>query len=242
MSDYQLETFIGSGRVLFGGFNVGNVTALSHKIETETKSIKARNGGGTYDSITQVLGVQVEMKVSDFNDANLELALQALKIEHVGGAQTETLTAIAGGEMPLEFQPDGETPYTVATPDDATTYVLDTDYEETPLGIKFLAAGDIANDAAIKVAYTSVGGTAFEALAASQKEGLLVVDGLNDANGEPFTLSYYRFKVKPMATLAPFSDEFAELELNGDALADATKGVGQSKFMRMRKAPSVKSA
>lgn len=240
--NYERETFIGSGRVLFGGFYVGNVTELTHTVEKETKSVKARSGGGNYDSLTQVTGLKLAMKVSDFNDANLALALQALKIDHAGGSQTETVKAIAGGIVPLDFTPNGSTAYVVTSLDTLTTYVLATDYKETAIGIEFLATGAIVAGESVLVTYTSIPVTALEALAAAQVESTLVVEGLNDANNSPFTSVYHRFKIEPMGTMSPFSDDFGTLELNGDALADDSKGVGESKFMRMIKTPSVKTA
>ena len=240
-TDYKIETFIGSGAVYLSGFKIGNVTELSHTINKENKSVKARAGGGNYDSLTIITGVSLAMKVSDFNDANLALALQALKVEHVGSASTEqVVSAIDGGFVPLDFLVDHLATATVAT-DEATPVSLapDTDYILTPSGIKFVAGGLGVTGTAIKVVYTSKATTALEAYADSQKEGVLFVEGINDANGNPQNLTYHRFKGEPMASYAAFSDDFEELELNGEVLADTTRPPGVSQFLRMTKTPSV---
>ncbi len=243
MSEYTIETFIGSGAVYLAGFQIGNVTELSHTITKENKSVAARAGGGNYDSLTRITAVTLAMKVSDFNDANLALALQALKVEHAGGASTEqVVTPINGGFVPLDFLVDTSQAATVATDEDTPVSLAQgTDYTLTPSGIKFTKGGQAVDTQPVKVTYTSLPTTALEAYSDSQKEGVLFVEGINDVNGNPQNLTYHRFKAEPMGSFAPFSDDFAALEINGEVLADTTKGANKSKFLRMTKTPSVEA-
>lgn len=247
MNTYKKETFIGGGSVFIAGFDIGNVATLTHTIDIEEKSIKARATGGKYDTYSQVNAVAIELTVHDLNDDNLALAMQALKIMEPGGTEItepETVTALKPGALhALNFFVD--TTATVTVTDDADTpqsFTAGTDFEVTVNGIKTLKSGAITAGTVLKVTYTPKASTVLEALEGQQLEAPLTVIGANEAqSGAPFNIQYHKVKIAPTASFAPFSDDFAELPLAGEALADSTKQGGKSKFMRMVKTPSVEA-
>ncbi|MAD98908.1 MAG: hypothetical protein CMB99_16400 [Flavobacteriaceae bacterium] len=244
---FEKETFYGSAKVYIAGFHVGNVPSLTHTIETEEKSIPSRlPGGGKYDSLTIVNAVSLAMTLSDYNDDNLALALQALKIETSADTAItgEKQTAPApGGLVPLDaFVKVGEA---VQVQDDAQTpqtFTAGTDYEVTQTGIKVLEGGAITEGTTLVVDYVALGSTSLEMLAGTQKAVPVLVEGINEAqSGQPFNILYHSVKIAPSASFGAITDGYGSIELPGEALPDQTKGAGKSKFMRMVKAPSVKA-
>ena len=76
---------------------------------------------------------------------------------------------------------------------------------------------------------------ATQALVESGKEFALFMEGLNDAQGgQPFTIRVHRAKFSPVQNLGFISDDFAEIALAMDILADPlVTGSGLSPFMQL---------
>ena len=83
--------------------------------------------------------------------------------------------------------------------------------------------------------YTPKPANAIQALVQSGKEFSLFMEGLNDAqDGRPFTIRVHRAKFSPVQNLGFISEDFAEIALAMDILADPlVTGSGLSPFMQM---------
>ena len=57
-------------------------------------------------------------------------------------------------------------------------------------------------------------------------------DGVNENTGKRSVMDVYRWKPAPTSGLDLISDDFAEFDIEGEVLADSTKGAGLSKFFR----------
>jgi hypothetical protein len=99
---------------------------------------------------------------------------------------------------------------------------VDVDYVVSPAGIRVLSTGAILNAASIKVSYKSAVGNALQALVDSGQEVKVVIDGLNDASGKPWTLKFFKWKPSPTAGLDLIGDDFGSFDIEGGVLADAS--------------------
>ena len=233
MSETVTESYIGSGIVYVAGRDVGNASGVKIDIEQETKSLpNYRGGGGNAAEITKVKSVKLSMTMNDFSNANMALALRGV-VDVVASAPVtnELITAVLDGLCDTAKMIDTSVAPVVKTADDATTYDLDVDYVVSAGGIRPLSTGTILDGAALKVSYTSKAGNALQALVESGAEVKVVIDGVNDATGKPWTLKFYKWKPSPTSGLDLIGDEFGAFDIEGGVLADASiVAAGKSKF------------
>jgi hypothetical protein len=98
-------------------------------------------------------------------------------------------------------------------------------------GIRALSTGAITAAESLKVSYTSKAGNALQALVESGAEVKVIVDGVNDATGKPYTLKFYRWKPSPTSGLDLIGDDFGSFDIEGGVLADSSiVATGKSKF------------
>jgi len=224
MSGTQTESYIGSGIVYVNGRDVGNASGVKIDIEQETKSLpNYRGGGGNAAEVTKVKSVKLSMTLNTFSNANLALALRGV-IETLAQVTVvdEAVTAIHDGMADTARMIDMAEPVTVKHTSGAPTYVVDVDYVVSPAGIRVLSTGAILNAASIKVSYKSAVGNALQALVDSGQEVKVVIDGLNDASGKPWTLKFFKWKPSPTAGLDLIGDDFGSFDIEGGVLADAS--------------------
>lgn len=229
------ESYIGSGIVYVNGRDVGNCSELNFQIESDTKTLpNYRGGGGNAASVERVTAVRLSMKLHEFSNANLALALRGTVASVTAGTVTaEDVIAVLGGLSETANVVDIAQTVTVTNAAAAITYVAGEDYEATPAGIKILADGDITDEQALKVTYTKKAGTALEALVSSGADVRVVFDGLNDSTGRPSVVTVYKWKPAPTSGLGLISDDFAEFDLEGEVIADQSiVAAGKSKFFR----------
>lgn len=233
MSGTQTESYIGSGIVYVNGRDVGNASGVKIDIEQETKSLpNYRGGGGNAAEVTKVKSVKLSMTLNTFSNANLALALRGV-IETLAQVTVvdEAVTAIHNGMADTARMIDMAEPVTVKHTSGAPTYVVDVDYVVSPAGIRVLSTGAILNAASIKVSYKSAVGNALQALVDSGQEVKVVIDGLNDASGKPWTLKFFKWKPSPTAGLDLIGDDFGSFDIEGGVLADASVvAANKSKF------------
>jgi hypothetical protein len=203
---------------------VGNASGVKIDIEQETKSLpNYRGGGGNAAEVTKVKSVKLSMTLNTFSNANLALALRGV-IETLAQVTVvdEAVTAIHDGMADTARMIDMAEPVTVKHTSGAPTYVVDVDYVVSPAGIRVLSTGAILNAASIKVSYKSAVGNALQALVDSGQEVKVVIDGLNDASGKPWTLKFFKWKPSPTAGLDLIGDDFGSFDIEGGVLADAS--------------------
>jgi hypothetical protein len=228
------EQYIGSGIIYVDGRDVGNVSNANFAIEVNTVNRpNFRGGGGNAATLERVSAVRLSLTLDSFNNENLALALRG-KVD-VLTAQTVTdaeYTVAAGVNLVrTAHMIDLAEPVTVKDELDQPL-VKGTDFDVSAAGILPLPGGAISEDDIIKVSYTSVAGSALEALVESGAEVAVVMDGLNDNTGKRAVLDVYRWKPAPTTGLGLISEEFGEFPLEGEVLADTSKPVGKSQFFR----------
>lgn len=233
MSQTVTESYIGSGIVYVNGRDVGNASGVKVDIEQETKSQpNYRGGGGNAAEVTKVKSVKLSMTLNTFSNANLALALRGV-VESLNAVVVtdELVTSVHDGLADTAKMIDVAEAVVVKNQAGAVTYVKDTDYIVSPGGIRVLSTGAIPTNTPIKVSYKSAVGNALQALVDSGQEVKVVIDGINDASGKPWTLKFYKWKPSPAAGLELISDDFGSFDMDGGVLADSSiVAPGKSKF------------
>lgn len=233
MSQTVTESYIGSGIVYINGRDVGNASGVKIDIEQETKAQpNYRGGGGNAAEVTKVKSVKLSMTLNTFSNENLALALRGVVESLVAAVVTDELvTAVHDGLADTTKMIDVTEDVVVKNQAGTSTFVKETDYIVSPGGIRALSTGTIPANAPLKVTYKSAVGSALQALSESGKEVKVVIDGINDASGKPWTLKFYKWKPSPTAGLELIGDDFGSFDIDGGVLADSSiVAPGKSKF------------
>ncbi len=238
------HSFIGAGSVHIQPYDksapllpMGNISEFAFSFEEEKKEQKNYlGGGGVRNVVSRISSITGSIKAHDFTPDNIALALRASLTEIGATAITdEALTAhgVDGELIPFAYLPDLSQAITVTNSSDQEM-VKGTDYELTKSGIQVISGAGISSEQ-LTVDYTPLPGNMVQALVESGKEFSLFMEGLNDAQeGKPFTIKVHRVKFSPVQNLGFISEDFAEISLAMDILADATiTGAGLSTFMRL---------
>jgi hypothetical protein len=234
------ESYIGVGKVWAGKkgkakVHVGNVEKLDLSVEEDTKKLmdKTAQGGGVRNRVSTITGVTVDMTWTDFYPDNLAIAVFGNAATVAAGTVTdEPHTAFTGGLIRLAHI--NATSVVVKSGDGATTYVVGSDYTLSAAGIVPLSAADggaIPDDSPVKVSYSHPAQSVVEAITESGAELEVTFDGMNEAqSGKPVVVDIHRLRMSPGKGLSLIGSDFAKLEMKGEALSDATKGVGKSRY------------
>lgn len=242
-TDYS---YIGSGRILArkrgsaeAYREIGNCSALTLGVETETKSLRdfRSPGGGTYNQVDRITAVTLAMTAHDLSPENLALALYGTTEAVAGGAvSSEQAVAYKGGYVVLEGNPSAVSSITPAG--GGTAYTAGTDYVlqhgaiYIPPGSTIVAPSSPTTPN-IAVTYTDRKGNLVQALAAAAAELELVFLGLNEADsGSHVTVRAWRAKFGPASSVPLIGDDYASLEMTGALLADASKVGGESQYFQ----------
>jgi len=239
------KSYIGKGKVFLNGRAVGNVSELTFSINEEKKELPdfTSPGGGLYNSLRRITGVEMSLKMHDFSPENLAVAL-------FGSTSAVTATTVTDESISAPATLSADTLVTTAnvidtaqtvtvTSDPAgTTYTEDTDYTVTASGIVILAAGSISASDALLIDYTKKAVDVIQALTSSAQEYVLMFDGLNEAqSGTPVVIKVHRAKFGGAQTLGMIGDEFGEISLTGDVLKDTSiTTAGLSQYAEIKQA------
>ena len=242
-TDYS---YIGSGRILArkrgsaeAYREIGNCSALTLGVETETKSLRdfRSPGGGTYNQVDRITAVTLAMTAHDLSPENLALALYGTTEAVPGGAVTaEQAVAYKGGYLILDGNPSAVT--TITPTGGGTAYVAGTDYILQHGAIYIppgsgIPAPSTPTTPNVAVTYTERKGNIVQALAAAAAELELVFLGLNEADsGSVVTVRAWRAKFGPASSIPLIGDDYASLEMSGALLADASKVGGESQYFQ----------
>ena len=238
------QSFIGAGSVYIQPYDksapllpMGNISEFAFSFEEEKKEQKNyMGGGGVRNVVSRISNITGSIKAHDFTPDNIALALRASLTEIGATAITdEELTAhgIDGELIPFAHLPDLTQTITV-NDSSGQALVKGTDYELTKSGIQVIGGAGVSSEQ-LTVDYTPLPGNMIQALVESGKEFTLFMEGLNDAQeGKPFTIKVHRVKFSPVQNLGFISEDFAEIALAMDILADTTMtGSGLSTFMQL---------
>ena len=132
----------------------------------------------------------------------------------------------------------GPTSVVVTDGTGVTTYTAGSDYEVRPAGIYILPGSTIADGTSILIDYDYGAGDVIEAITNSGKEWEMVFEGLNEARSDkPVVVDIYRLKFSPAQSVDFIGDDYASLQLTGEALKDTSKtGAGISQYIKVRMA------
>lgn len=228
------EQYIGSGIIYVEGRDVGNVSNANFAIEVNTVNRpNYRGGGGNAATLERVSAVRLSLTLDSFNNENLALALRGKVDVLASETVTDAVYTVAEGTNLVRTAHMVDTGKTVTVKDELDApLVQGTDFDVSAAGILPLPGGSIMAGDTIKVSYSSVTGSALEALVESGLEVAVVMDGLNDNTGKRNVLDVYRWKPAPTSGLGLISEEFGEFALEGEVLADTSKPAGKSQFFR----------
>ena len=243
-------SYIGKGEIFLGPYaggaamvSVGNVAELTFSHETEKKELLdyTSAAGGKANAIERVTGVTMSLKAHDVNAANLAFgAFGSTSAITAAAVLNEPHVAYKGGLVPLVFVPDLAIAPVVTDVAGTTTYVAGTDYVLTTAGIYVTTGSAIPNSVAsavnIHVDYTKKAVNVVEALVNSAQEYKLVFAGLNEAqSGKAVVLTVHRFKSGAAQNISMIGDDYASLDLAGEALSDSLiTGAGLSKYYKVQ--------
>jgi hypothetical protein len=241
MQDYS---YIGSGKISMqevgattGLIEVGNASVCAMAVAETIKEMKdyTAPGGGTYNEVRRIDSVEFKCTLHDMDGTNLAKVLFG-DVSSVAGAtlgSPENVTAKLGAIV--EFAHPGASAALVQDVTNTTTYVLGTDYEITPAGIKCLTGGSITQDEVLHVTYTYPAYDIVEALRNSAKEYEILFEGLNEArSGKEVIVKLHRVKIGAAQNIDLISEDYAALEVSGKVLKDITKTGSLSQYFQAK--------
>ncbi|HEB94320.1 MAG TPA: hypothetical protein ENI94_12845 [Gammaproteobacteria bacterium] len=242
---YVEKSYIGKGVFRLGPadgsaplIDVGNATELTigHEVEEKTLANYRGCGGGNINKSSRISKVNLAFKVSDYSAQNMARAvfgdITAVSATPITG---ETHTAQLGGLVLADRVPDPDVAMTVKDGGGTTTYTEGTDYVRTTAGIEPLSTGAITDGSTIQLDYTPLAQDVIQALTQSQIPYIGVFEGLNEAQScKPFVVVCHIIKFDPTDSMSLIGDDYGELSLAGELLADTTKGTGLSQFYEAR--------
>lgn len=236
-------TYVGKGKVFLadngapatGLTEVGLVTNLKVSVAQEEKKLAdfTAPGGGTYNKLTRVTDVTIELSLRELLPENLSKALYGTSSKlAAGNVSAEMVTVAALGAL-LPLTKAGASSVVVKNQAGSVTYVAGTDYRVTGAGIIVLPGGSITASQQLSVSYSYPQQNLLQALTTSGGEYRLVLDGLNEAeSGKAVMLDVFRVKFSPTDGLEMIGDDFATLTIKGAVLKDTSKtGVGVSQYL-----------
>ncbi len=241
-------SYYGSGMIHLREFGakapliaVGNCSKLELNPQTETKKLTdfTQPGGGTYNQIERVTGMQLTYAFHDFSPENFARALRgSLQTIASGTATDELAAAYKGGLVLLDKIPSAIT--SVMAVSGATEYELGDDYEIRNGGI-FIPEGSsipAPTDGApnIKVTYSYSEQSNIAALVNPGKTYELVFTGLNEAReGKEVVVQAFRATHGILKQLALIADDYGVGEVDGELLPDNSRtGAGVSKYFEVK--------
>ena len=128
--------------------------------------------------------------------------------------------------------PDLTAAITVTNVGATITYTEGTDYVINTAGVYITTGSTIVEASTILIDYTKKAANVMQALVNSAQEYKMVFAGLNEAqSGKAVVLTVHRFKPGAAQNISMIGDDYASLDLPGEALSDsAITGAGLSKF------------
>lgn len=208
---------------------VGNVSALSLTLETETLEHRESYTGQRGTDLKLVTGKTARMSATleSFDLDNLALGLYGAKVAVTGTTVTgETLpTGLAVGDIVQTAHPKISSVVVKDSAGMPATLVAGTHYsvDDATFGrIQILSLGSFTQP--FKVDYTYAARKDVGMFTAAAPERWFTFHGLNTANGNSGVIvDLFRVALDPLSELALIGDEVAGYELRGEVLLDSTK-------------------
>lgn len=246
--EFKVESYIGSGRVFVDGRRVGNCSEvkLSYTLDKKTQP-NFEGGGGNLASRDKITGVALDLTCFNWSAENIALALQATLAQVASEAVTNEAHQMGLHTLvDTNYMLDATKTVTVKTAGGSPVTIPkvsatdgSVNYEISAAGITFLEGADVVaalgseSSIAITIDYTKHLAVVLQALLGTGKELKLVMDGVNDDNGNPAVVKVWRWKPSPTDGLNLISDDYATFALKGEVLADVSKPQGKSQFFEV---------
>jgi hypothetical protein len=209
---------------------LGNVSALSVTLETETLEHQESYSGQRLTDLKLIVGktAQVEATLESWDLDNLALGLYGQTVAVTGAAVTNEVlpNTLVANDIVKTVHPkiSSVTVKDSATPT-AATLVANTNYEieNASFGrIKILNPASFVQP--LKVDYTYAARKDVGMFTQPVPERSLIFHGLNTAVGNtPMVVELFRVQLNPLSQLPLIGDEVAAFTLAGEALVDDTK-------------------
>ncbi len=236
----QNYAYKGRGSVLMGlipsgpVMEVGNTEELKISIESETEELEDYESpaGGTAATSTWIKRVTVSLKLRNISPENLAKAYLGA-VSAISGATISAAnhTAYKGAHIVLDHIKPGSV--VVTNQAESTTYVVGTDYTVTNTGIYIAPNSNIGDASVIRVAYTHGNEQVVEALTSASQEYKIVFSGHNTAqSGRARVVILHRVRLSPASESALITGSFAELDLTGTLIKDASQPSGKSQYFK----------
>lgn len=237
------KSYIGKGKVHLNGRHVGNVSELTITANEEKKELPdyTAAGGGNYNSLSRITGVEMTVKMHDFNKENLAMALfgtsSAVTATTVSEESITTRASLDTLVKTANMIDTAVAPVVTSDPS-GTTFVEDTDYTVSAAGITVLSTGNMVASTGYLISYTKKAVDVVQALTTSAQEYEMIFDGLNEAQSStPVLITAHRAKPGAAQGLGLIGDEFAEIPLTFEVLKDTTiTGAGLSQYIEIKQA------
>jgi hypothetical protein len=234
--------FIGSGIVRMRKYgtsdaivDVGDVEEVKQTREIEIKTIpNLRGGGGNAAKLERLVAVNFAIKFRDLQAARLAQVLRGTSSDvAASSASSEAHTAKHGGYIPLDYI--DPTSVVVKDVTDTTTYVLNTDYILGYNGIEILATGSIGDGDTVHISYSYSAQKVIEAFTSGAQQYEVWIDGINDADSvNKWDIVIWKWQMNYAEEINWLSQDYGELNSDGEALADSSQGAGESQYYRIR--------
>lgn len=213
---------------------VGSVSKcdLSHEEEEKRQQNYGRDGG-VLNSLSRLSKVGIALTLQSISKENLALALRGtISSSALGTVTDEAHTAYKGALLATKFM--NPTEVVVENTGGTITFVDGTDYRVSGAGIVIIESGAITEAQNILISYSHPAIDVIEALTTGAGEYTIYFDGLNEAeNNANVSVILHRAKFKLASSVGLISDDYVNLEVEGELLLDASQtGVGKSKFYR----------
>lgn len=211
---------------------VGNAEATITQELTEISQPNFQSLGGSNCKVEYVESMGLDLTLHCTSPENLAIALMGTASQLNGDTVTGELHPVNGIHelIPFNFIPRRDQELVVTDEGGITTYVENTDYIRTKSGIQIIEGSTIPVDGSkISVDYTYGDNYKVDFQTVSQKEFLVVLDGVNvgDGTDRPVVMKAWKVKFAPTDSFALISGtEFASLSVSGEILRDESKVTG----------------
>ena len=247
--EHKEQSFIGNGEALIKPYgspetdgwriigNCGNFS-LAHA-EDEKFVLNSRNSaGGKANSITKISAVTLTANIWDRISTNIALGTKgASALVASGSAVSEVHYGWHAADRRIPLNHLSPTNIVVKDSTDVTTYVLNTDYTVSSIGlITVLSTGAITDGQELHISYDYVEYNKIESLINSGIEYAVKFYGLNAAQSDtPVVVEMYKVKFGAAGEMPMISEDFVSLDLAAEILADdSIVGAGLSQYYTVK--------
>lgn len=226
-----------------GYFEVGNNSdgSISGEENEITLTDFTSKIGGNCAQSTELSSITFEATLYDFCPKNLQVVGRGGTTTVAAGAVADAaLVAWPGNFVRFDVLPDEEQTLTVTGTGGTPTYVEGTDYIRTFSGLFLPSGTSIGNPSDnttpnIEVDYTGLSTDTTQFFTLGAKEYIVVLDGYNKFNSQPYQVVIHRFKPGLLSAFPTNSQEAASYTMSGEILRDTSiVGAGVSQYFLYR--------